>query len=153
MEVRVARADDVDAVVEVLRRSITELREADHHNDEQVLAGWLANKTPAMVRHWISRTGQQVVVAIVAGQIAGVGAASKEGTVLLNYVSPDHRGKGISTAVLLRLEDYMISQGVGESCLQSTITAQAFYRKRGYRGDISAQESGTERAMRKPLRQ
>jgi len=45
--VREAEAGDADAVIEVVRTSITQLCAADHRDDPETLATWLANKTPA----------------------------------------------------------------------------------------------------------
>jgi hypothetical protein len=44
--VREAAAGDADAVIEVVRTSITQLCAADHRHDPETLATWLANKTP-----------------------------------------------------------------------------------------------------------
>jgi hypothetical protein len=44
--VRETAAGDADAVIEVVRTSITQLCAADHRHDPETLATWLANKTP-----------------------------------------------------------------------------------------------------------
>jgi hypothetical protein len=44
---RRAVLSDADAACEVVRRSIVDLCQADHHGDSDILAKWLANKTPA----------------------------------------------------------------------------------------------------------
>jgi GNAT superfamily N-acetyltransferase len=153
MDVRSARLEDADEMAEVLRRSITELCVADHQNDERVLAKWLANKTPTLVRLWISQSDQQVIVAVMEDRIAGVGAATKGGLVLLNYVSPEHRFMRVSTALLDALEAYIITQGAKESRLVSTHTARPFYLNRGYRDDemTSTQSDEGELRMNKQL--
>jgi hypothetical protein len=46
MDVRDARFEDADEACLVMRRSIVELCEADHHRDPALLAAWLDNKTP-----------------------------------------------------------------------------------------------------------
>jgi hypothetical protein len=46
IEVRDAVREDAPAACEVIRRSISELCEADHRNDPEILKRWLANKTP-----------------------------------------------------------------------------------------------------------
>jgi hypothetical protein len=48
--IRRATKGDADAACLVLRRSITECRAEDHHEDAVALSGWLANKTPKNVR-------------------------------------------------------------------------------------------------------
>jgi GNAT superfamily N-acetyltransferase len=63
----------------VIRRSISELCEADHRNDPEILRRWLANKTPEIGGSWIIKPGNSVV-------------------------SPDARFRGVSRAILTALE-------------------------------------------------
>jgi hypothetical protein len=63
--VRCAEVEDTDAVVTVLRRSITELCVADHRNDPGVLGVSLENKTAENVRTWIESPRNFMVVAEV----------------------------------------------------------------------------------------
>jgi hypothetical protein len=49
MEIRAAVPEDALAACEVMRRSISELCEADHRNDPVILGRWLANKAPETV--------------------------------------------------------------------------------------------------------
>lgn len=67
-----------------------------------------------------------------SGDIVGVGAASAAGEILLNYVSPDARFRGVSKAILLHLESYVLAQGNRKSFLSSTRTAHPFYLAVGY---------------------
>lgn len=151
--VRTAQFEDADKMVEVLRRSIVELCVLDHQNSPDMLSDWLANKTADEARNWISRPNQHVVVATINNEIVGVGTATNNGHVLLNYVSPEFRGQGVSKAVVAALEAYMASQGTGTSQLVSTATAEDFYRKVGYM-DLPPHDPDFvpgERRMRKKL--
>ncbi|WP_245425648.1 GNAT family N-acetyltransferase [Phyllobacterium brassicacearum] len=130
--VRTARVADAARACAVLRRSITELCVADHGNDRMSLEQWLANKTPENVTAWIEAKGQELVIAEEAGEVLGVGAASAAGEILLNYVSPDARFRGVSKAILLHLETYVLAQGGKKSFLSSTLTAHRFYLASGY---------------------
>jgi GNAT superfamily N-acetyltransferase len=47
-------------------------------------------------------------------------------------VSPDSRFRGVSKAVLSKLEAYFRKQGQARSTLSSTRTAHRFYRAAGY---------------------
>ena len=129
--VRRARAVDAEQATAVLRASISALCVADHGNDPQVLACWLANKTPGDVRTWIEGPGR-FVVAEEHGRIVGVGAAMASGDITLNYVLPEARFRGVSKAVLGALEAHLRSQGLTRSTLSSTRTAHRFYRAMGY---------------------
>jgi GNAT superfamily N-acetyltransferase len=132
MLVRTAIASDAAKACAVLRRSITELCFSDHGGDRSALERWLANKTPENVKAWIEAPSQAVVIVEEAGEILGVGAASAAGEILLNYVSPDARFRGVSKAILQHLESYVLAQGSKKSFLSSTLTAHRFYLAAGY---------------------
>ena len=129
--VRQARTGDAAAAAAVLRASITILCLADHGNDPQLLACWLANKTPGNVRAWIEGPGR-FVVAEERGRVVGVGVAAESGEIVLNYVHPEDRFRGVSKAVLISLEMHLRAQGLPRSTLFSTRTAHEFYRAMGY---------------------
>jgi GNAT superfamily N-acetyltransferase len=153
MEVRLAEAGDAEQACSVLRRSIRELCIEDHRNDEASLRGWLANKTPAQVLAWINSPGGHVLVASEGEAIAGVASAAANGEILLNYVSPDFRFRGVSKALVSALETYLRTQGCRRAFLSSTQTAHAFYRGMGYRdaGPSEAWRTMKAQPMEKPL--
>ena len=131
MKIRAATPDDAPSACEIMRRSITELCIADHGNDAAVLQRWLSNKTPEIFRSWI-RPANSLRVAVENGKILAVGCVTSNGQITLNYVSPDARFRGVSTALLVDLEGRATEQG-NEMCrLESTETARRFYLARGY---------------------
>jgi len=132
MEIRDATGQDAFAACEVLRRSISELCETDHRNDQKILDRWLANKTPEIVASWIANPDTSVMVAAEAGNILAVGSVTNEGEITLNYVSPDARFRGISRAMLRSLEVRAVECGNTSCHLVSTETARQFYRTAGY---------------------
>jgi GNAT superfamily N-acetyltransferase len=73
-----------------------------------------------------------VVVASEGAAIVGVGAVTAAGEILLNYVSPDARFRGVSKAVLSCLEAKARELGNGACVLTSTATARRFYLSAGY---------------------
>jgi GNAT superfamily N-acetyltransferase len=132
MLIRSARSADAEAACGVLRRSIAELCAADHRDDPQTVRRWLANKTPENVRAWIHSPTQRMLVACEGSAVLGVGSASDAGEILLNYVSPDARFRGVSKAILAALENYMRERRRDQSRLTSTLTAHGFYLAQGY---------------------
>ncbi len=116
----------------VLRRSITELCGADHRDDPALLAAWLSNKTPETIAGWMQRIDASYLVAVERGALAAVGAVTDAGEILLNYVSPDARFRGVSRALLAALETRAWERGATRCTLTSTETARRFYRARGY---------------------
>ena len=104
IEVRDAVREDAPAACEVIRRSISELCEADHRNDPEILRRWLANKTPEIVASWIVQPGNSVLVAVEDASTLAVGSVTDTGEITLNYVSPDARFRGVSRAMLTALK-------------------------------------------------
>ena len=131
MEIREACMEDAEESCAVIQRSIAELCEADHQGDAPTISLWLANKTAENMRRWIAQT--HVFVATEHGRIVGVGAITDSGEITLNYVSPDTRFRGISKALLRRVEQQASELGVRTITLQSSLTALRFYELSGYR--------------------
>jgi GNAT superfamily N-acetyltransferase len=145
MHIRVAQRDDAVAACDVIRRSIIELCEADHGNDEARLGHWLANKTPENMVAWIANS--HVVVAEEGSQIVGVAALTGSGHVTLNYVAPEARFRGVSKALLREVESKAMELGCRACTVKSTRTADRFYRAVGY-----CEQSGLPKGMlSKPL--
>jgi GNAT superfamily N-acetyltransferase len=134
MKVRDAVPEDASAACEVMRRSITELCGADHHDDPAILERWLSNKTPEIFRSWI-RSDNGLLVAVEENDILAVGCVTGAGEITLNYVSPDARLRGVSSALLKALEHRAMERGNERCRLTSTETARRFYLARGYSVD------------------
>lgn len=115
-----------------MRRSITELCATDHKNDPAILGRWLANKTPEVFRSWIAKPGNSVLVVTRDDTVVAVGSVTDDGEITLNYVSPDARFRGASTALLEALEQRARDRGCTSYRLNSTETARGFYLARGY---------------------
>jgi GNAT superfamily N-acetyltransferase len=130
--IRHALPSDVTAACEVVRRSIAELCDADHHGDPETLAEWLANKTPANFERWIGSNQHVAVTAEIGGAVVGFGLLNRRGTVALLYVSPDARFRGVSKALLAALEKEAYVIGIQELKLESSLTALPFYSRLGY---------------------
>lgn len=132
MQILPASSNDTLEICEVVRRSISHLCLEDHQNDPTVLDSWLEGKTPDRVKQWLSNPANEMIVAKQDGGIVGVGCA-RGNQVILNYVSPDARFRGVSDAILKALEHRIRERGGDTVTLESTTTALQFYRSRGYR--------------------
>ena len=139
--IREARLEDATEACGLVRASIVELYFADHQGDRGRLAVWLANKTPDNLRTWIAQS--HVFVAERAGHMAGVGALTGDGDVTLLYVLPKDRFTGLSTALLLGLEERARDLGLATLRVEPSLTAKPFFVRRGY-ADIGSE-------ARKPL--
>lgn len=131
MKIRDALPQDAQAACQVMRRSIAELCFADHKNGPAILARWLGNKTPEIFKSWI-RSDNVLLVAEDDTGILAVGSVTSAGEITLNYVSPDARFRGVSTALLGILEERALEKGNARCTLKSTETARRFYLARGY---------------------
>ncbi len=132
MRIRDAVSEDARAACEVMRRSITELCAADHHNDPSILNRWLANKTPEIFCSWIRPDNSLLVAVEEDNRILAVGCVNNTGEITLNYVSPEARFCGVSKGLLSALETRAKEQGYATLTLKSTETARRFYLARGY---------------------
>jgi len=130
--VRQALSGDAAAATEVLRRSISVLCVSDHCNDPIRLEAWLQNKTVSNVTAWIGSADGYCVVACFDDAICGFGAMTLKGEVMLCYVDPAARFRGVSSALLDALEAKARLLGLAEVHLDSTVTARRFYEDRGY---------------------
>lgn len=97
-----------------------------------MLTPWLANKTPEIFQSWLENPGRILLVAEQDGVILGIGMASTGGEIMLNYVAPDQRFKGVSSRLLEAMEQSLCVHGQADLHLMSTQTAHAFYQSRGW---------------------
>jgi GNAT superfamily N-acetyltransferase len=129
--IRTASSDDAAGAAEVIARAIRISCIADHGNDEQKLSGWLADKSQTKVEFVIDVAPSGCFVAERAGVIVGFAAVSN-GTLLQLYVDPNASGLGIGRALLETAEQCARVEGYKRITLDSTQTAQPFYRHMGY---------------------
>jgi N-acetylglutamate synthase-like GNAT family acetyltransferase len=74
---------------------------------------------------------RQAFVAVVDGAVVGI--ATLDGSVIRTvYVDPVYQGKGIGAQLLDLLEVLAREQSVTTLSVPSSITAEGFYRKRGF---------------------
>ncbi len=129
---RPARPEEAVEACSVIRQSIEELCGADHDGDPAILGPWLVNKTPERVRTWIESNPAGVLVGVSPDEIAGMGAVLRDGRIVLNYVAPWARFRGVSKGLLRAMENRAAELGNTSCTLTSTVTAHGFYRSRGY---------------------
>ena len=132
---RLAERADVSAMSRVLTASIVELCAADHGNDPEALAAWTRNKSEAGVAAMLDNPELLVFVAELDGAVSAVGAITRDGTVALNYVAPTARFRGLSKAMMARLEAELNALGFAEGRLEATATALKFYESTGWIAD------------------
>ena len=124
-------ADAAEAACAVTRQSITHCCVLDHANDAAILTAWLANKTPENLAAWIAAPGAAAWGAYRGETMVGF-ALRAQATLALCYVVPDALHRGVGRALLQNIEAHAREAGLATLDLESTRTAEPFYRRHGY---------------------
>jgi GNAT superfamily N-acetyltransferase len=147
--IRKAMPADAEEGCLLLRRSIIELCQLDHQNDPDVIHAWIANKTPENWMRWIASSAD-FIVSEEGKRLSGVSMMSGNGNILLNYVLPDSRFRGISKAMLAQLEASAAHKNLRAVQVTTTKTALRFYTALGYHP--SKLRSSAETTLRKDFK-
>lgn len=144
-------SDAVDACA-VVRHSIADCCALDHRHDAAILGAWLANKTPENLAGWISAPGSMAWGAYRGGAMVGCALLARA-TLALCYVVPEALHQGVGRALLREAEAQAQHAGVTLLSLESTRTAQDFYRRNGYEdaGPVQTWAGLQAQPMRKVL--
>jgi GNAT superfamily N-acetyltransferase len=127
IEIRPATADDAEAICRVAIRTLRETNARDY--SAAVIASMVAGFAPPRIAAFIA--GRPFYVAIAQGAI--VGTANLDGAeARAVFVDPDHQGQGIGTALMAAIEKLAGTKSVTTLQVQSSITAEGFYKKLGY---------------------
>ncbi|KRD49210.1 GNAT family acetyltransferase [Acidovorax sp. Root275] len=123
--------DAAQAACTVVRQSITHCCAPDHGSDPTILAAWLANKTPENVAAWITAPDATAWAAYCGEAMVGFALLTRT-TLALCYVVPEALHQGVGRALLREAEARARELGLAALELESTRTAEAFYRRNGY---------------------
>ena len=124
---RRATAGDAEAVYEIVLRALRETNARDYPAsviDRLVLT--LPEGVASKLEEW------HAYVAVVEGRIVGT-ASLNDRTVRAVFVHPDYQGRGIGTELMNSVENAASVQSESTLSVQSSITAQPFYAKRGFK--------------------
>lgn len=127
-----AKAQHAPIILKIRRASITELCYADHAGEVEALDEWANNKTLDNMLTLIESADCHMIVAKLNGEIAGMGSVNQQGRILMNYIDPAFRFKGVSKAIMAALEDYVRAGGLQQASLESSKTALEFYQSCGW---------------------
>ena len=128
LTIRTARPEDAEAICRLHVASIRVLCARDY-TPEQIEA-WAGPKRAADYVRGME-TSEAMYVAEARGGLLGFGCRFVDELRAL-YVAPIPTGGGVGTTLLERIEDDALAAGIHLLQLHSTLTAAAFYEKRGY---------------------
>lgn len=125
---RPARDGDAGAISQVIVAALRETNARDYA--PEIIARLEKNFSAAAVRELIGK--QKMFVAVLGQQVAGT--ASLDGSMVRSFfVAPDAQGMGIGSRLLVEVESAAREAGITTLTLQSSVTAEQFYAKRGFR--------------------
>jgi len=128
MNIRKARVGEAQAIIDLHVDTVRRINSQDYTSDQ--IDAWLGNRKVEITEGMI-RDRQYYVCVNADGDLLGVG--NIKGNRLFGlYVSADHQGQGIGSALLRQMEDEAVRGGVAEIQTESTLTAEGFYKSRGY---------------------
>ena len=128
--VRPAIEADAEEIFRVHSDSIRVLCSGKYEPHE--IAAWIAARSPASYR--VALASRALFVAEWQGEIVGFGQLDAEkGEVEACYVAPAAVGAGVGVALLFRMETEALRRGHSSVRLNSTLNAEGFYARCGYR--------------------
>jgi ribosomal protein S18 acetylase RimI-like enzyme len=125
--IRHATAADAEAVHKIVLLALRETNARDYPSSViERLVLTLPDKVASNLETWCA------FVAIVNGRVVGTGSLNGQ-TVTSVYVHPDYQGRGIATKLMDAVENTATAQSQRTLSAQSSVTAKAFYAKRGFK--------------------
>ena len=126
--VRKATVEEARQIMDLHSDTVRRVNSRDYTPDQ--IDAWLGRRkieiTEAMIRD-----GQVYVCVDEARQIVGIGSITGN-TLSGLYVSANHQGQGIGTALLSQMERDAAAKGITSIETDSTVTAEGFYKRHGY---------------------
>jgi predicted N-acetyltransferase YhbS len=147
LTIREARSSDAKAISQVIVAAVRLSNGQDY--PASVIESVMAHFTPERVIELLEQ--RLVFVALLGNEIVGTGALDGNAVRSL-FVTPQQQRKGIGQALMIRVEKAALERGVEALLVPSSLTAERFYARLGYRL-LREQLHGEERTliMTKPL--
>ena len=128
--IRPATESDAEEIFRVHSDSIRVLCSSRYGPEE--IEAWIAVRSPASYR--VALASRELFVALWQDEIVGFGQLDPEkAEVEACYVAPAATGSGIGAALLSTMEGAARRRGHSLVRLNSTLNAEGFYARRGYR--------------------
>ena len=131
--IREMRAEDARAFLDVHRAAVRGISAKDY--PLAVIEAWapMPLTDDAIERVRANPDKEYRLIAEIEGRVVGIGAAVFEIAELRAcYIAPDAGRKGVGSALVKEIELAAREQGVRRLELDSSVTAESFYRREGY---------------------
>ncbi len=130
--VRQSKIEDARGILEAHYSAVHETASKDYPFD--VISEWSTPVDQERIQKYVTESFPQetTLVAEVNGEIAGFGSIV-ENELRAVYVSAKHARRGVGSALLTDLEKVARSKRCTELHMHSSITAEPFYRRHGFR--------------------
>jgi GNAT superfamily N-acetyltransferase len=126
--IRPAADGDAGAISRVIVAALRQTNARDYA--AEIIARLEKSFSPAAVRELIAK--QKMFVAVLGRQI--VGTAGLDGSMVRSFfVAPDAQGTGIGSRLMAAVENAARAAGITTLMLQSSVTAEPFYVKLGFK--------------------
>jgi putative acetyltransferase len=130
ISIRAFKSHDANAVIDIFRSSVRGVARRDY-TLEQVTA-WAPDEMDANA--WAARCArEQTFVAQIDTARVGFTSLERNGHLDLLFVHAEHQRRGIASALLSGVESAARDQGLTRLFTESSITARAFFARRGFR--------------------
>ncbi|MBV4488277.1 GNAT family N-acetyltransferase [Pseudomonas sp. SWRI153] len=131
--IRSATLADTGIINRIIERSIRIGCALDHRNDARLVNDWISQSTVDFISSLLANPRCYLCIALLEDKPVGVGMAEINGRISLCHVQPESFRRGAGRALMHNLEGWLRVRGVQHVHLNSTGTAEAFYRHFGYR--------------------
>lgn len=131
--IREMRPKDAQAFLEVHHAAVRGIAVKDY--PLAVIEAWAPMPVTEDAIEWVRANPDKEfrLIAEIAGRVVGIGAAVFESVELRAcYVAPDAGRKGVGSALVKKIEHAAREQGAPRLELDSSLTAESFYRTIGY---------------------
>jgi putative acetyltransferase len=128
--IRKFKLTDLDQIIQLFYETVHTINIKDY-SQEQVDV-W-APKNQDTTKWEKSLSDHISYVVEIDNKIVGFGDITNEGYLDHLYTHKDFQGRGISSAILKKLEEETKKLGLSEITTEASITAQPFFEKHGYK--------------------
>lgn len=130
--IRSATLADTGIINRIIERSIRIGCAFDHRNDPLLVSDWVSQSSVDFISGRLADPDFYLCLALLEEKPVGVGMAEAGGEISLCYVQPESFRRGVGRALMQSLEGWLRIRGVQHFHLNSSRTAEPFYRHLGY---------------------